>query len=270
MRLPFLKPFAGCAGVLLGWLAIRTSLLAELSSPPAQVPSLSSILNRMVDKQEALARELNAYQFLEEIDLETLGKDNLPRSHSHVVVQIRPNSHALILTDTPGDERARRAAAEAEVKQARRGIETVYSFRKAVPRFHVVLLGQGDWRGEPAYHLAFSGKPNEPYRTPLEKLLNHVHGQMHVSARDYSILETHAFLAEPVNVAWFLVRFEHLDFSYAAERIPLGYAPKRVTFHYRVRIPFASRHERQQIHLVDYRLAKPAESPAKPGSPLTP
>ncbi|WP_018290516.1 hypothetical protein [Verrucomicrobium sp. 3C] len=245
-------------------MALCTRLMAESSSPPAQNPPLSWILNRMVDKQEALAHELNAYQFLEEIDLELLGKDNSPRSHTHVVVKILPNSHALILTDAPGDEKARRAAAEAEVKQARRGIETVYSFRKAVPRFHVVLLDREDWHGEPAYHLAFAGKPNEPFRTPLEKLLNHVHGQMHVSARDYSILEAHALLAEPVNVAWFFVRFEHLDFSYAAERIPLGYVPKTVAFRYWVRIPFASRHERQRIHVVDYRLTKPRESPSRP------
>jgi hypothetical protein len=264
MRLPFLKPFPGCVVVLLGWLLARTSLTAEPSSPPTQTLPLSSILARMVDKQEALAHELDAYQFLEKIDIEALGKDNAPRSHSHLVVQIRPNSHALILTNAAGDQNANRTVAEAEVKQARRGIETVYSFRKAVPRFHVILLGQEDWHGEPAYHLAFSGKPNEPYRTPLEKLLNHVRGQMQVSARDYSILETQAFLAEPVNVAWFFVRFEHLDFSYAAQRIPLGYVPKTVLFHYRVRIPFASRHERQRIEIADYRQAKPAESPTRP------
>ncbi|MGD9897079.1 MAG: hypothetical protein AB7T14_08420 [Candidatus Methylacidiphilaceae bacterium] len=265
MRPPFLKPYATCAALLLSGLVARPILAAaESSSLSTENPSLSSIVEQMVNRQEKLAHELNAYQFLEEIDLETLGKDNMPRSHSHVVVQIRPNSHALILTDAPGDETAKRAAAEADVRQARRGIETVYSFRKAVPRFHVVLLGRGNWHGEPAYHLAFAGKPNEPYRTPLEKLLNHVHGQMHVSTRDYSILQTQAFLTEPVNVAWFFVRFEQLNFSYAAQRIPLGYVPETVSFHYRVRIPFASRHERQHIALVDYRIAKPMESSSSP------
>ncbi|VVM05184.1 hypothetical protein MAMC_00456 [Methylacidimicrobium cyclopophantes] len=266
MRLPDSKPFSGCAIAALCLLTAPLGAMAAEAPPaPSSPPSLSSIVDRMVAKQEALAHELNAYQFLEQIDIEALGRDNATRRRSRVVVQIRPNSHALILTDAPGDEKAKRAAAEAEVKQARRGIETVYSFRKAVPRFHVVLLGHGNWHGEPAYRLAFAGKPDEPYRTPLEKLLNHVHGQMHVSARDYSILETQAFLAEPVNVAWFLVRFEHLDFFYVAQRIsPLGYVPKTVTFHYQVRIPFASRHERQHIELVDYRRAKPTETSAGP------
>lgn len=218
----------------------------------------------MVEKQEALAHELNAYEFSEEIEIDSLGSDDRPRRRSHVVVRIGPNTHALILTDAPGDERAKRVAAEAEVKQARRGIETVYSFRKAVPRFHVEFLGYGDWHGEPAYHLAFHGKPDEPYRTSLEKLLNHVHGEMHVSARDYSILETQAYLARPVSVAWFLVRFERLAFSYVAQRIPLGYVPKTVVFHYRVRIPFASRHERQRIDLVDYRPANPNRRTSTP------
>lgn len=218
----------------------------------------------MVEKQEALAHELNAYEFLEKIEIDSLGPDDRPRRRSHVVVRIGPNAHALILTDAPGDEQAKRATAEAEVKQARRGIETVYSFRKAVPRFHVELLGHGDWQGEPAYHLAFRGKPDEPYRTSLEKLLNHVHGEMHISARDYSILAAQAHLVRPVSVAWFLVRFERLAFSYIAQRIPLGYVPKTVVFHYRVRIPFASRHERQRIDLVDYHLAHPNRTSSTP------
>lgn len=266
MRLPDLKPFPGCAALLLwAFVAPASSLGATVSpSPPDELPPLSSILDHMVQKQESLAHELNAYQFLEEIDIDTLGPDDSPRRRSHVVVRILPNSHALILTNAPGDEKAKRATAEAEVRQARRGIETVYSFRKAVPRFHVTFLGHGEWHGEPTYLLAFAGKPNEPYRTPLEKILNHVHGRMRVSARDYSILETQAFLAEPVSVAWYFVRFERLAFSYTAQRIPLGYVPKTVTFHYRVRIPFASRHERQRIELVDYRPAKPKEAAPAP------
>lgn len=266
MRLPVLKPASGWAALAFWGILTQASLPTTNEPPfsPSSIPPLSSIVDRMVQKQESLARELNAYQFLEEIDIDSLGPDDSPKHRSHLAVRILPNTHALILTNAPGDEKTRRAAAEAEVRQARRGIETVYSFRKAVPRFHVVLLGHGNWHGEPAYHLAFSGKPNEPYRTPLEKILNHVHGQMRVSARDYSILETQAFLAEPVSVAWFLVRFERLAFSYVAQRIPLGYVPKTVTFHYRVRIPFASRHERQRIELVDYRLAKPQEGAANP------
>ncbi len=261
MRLPPLKPFPGCVALSLClWgFALQTGLLAETepASSPTPIPPLSSIVDRMVKRQESLAHELNAYQFLEQIEVDSLGFDNLPRKRSHFVIRVLPNSHALILTDVRGDEKARREMSEAEVKRARRGIETVYSLRRAVPRFRVVLLGHGDWHGEPAYHLGFSGKPDEPYRTPLEKILNQVHGEMHVSASDYSILETHAFLAQPVSVAWFLVRFERLAFSYVAQRIPLGYVPRTVVFHYRVRIPFASRHERQKIELVDYRLAKP-------------
>ena len=110
------------------------------------------------------------------------------------------------------------AAQQAKGKELQRRQQTL-DLKALSTRFTLTLQGTSNDLGSKAYIVAFEPKPNQPYHSQTEKVLNQLHGRIWVRASDDTILRTQATLLHPVRVAWIFASITRLDFHY---ELPAG------------------------------------------------
>jgi hypothetical protein len=101
--------------------------------------------------------------------------------------------------------------------------------------------------------IAFTPKPNQPYKDETEKVVNQLHGRMWISADTYDVLQTEASLAQPVSVAWFLATIPKLDFHYSRLDLSKPFTPCQVLITLQVHAFFVGFYERQDIEMKNFK-----------------
>ena len=144
------------------------------------------------------------------------------------------------------------AARQAQGKEAQRRQQTL-DLRALSTRFHLTLAGRSTELGAPAYIVAFEPKPDQPFHSQTEKVLNQLHGRIWVRASDDTILRTEATLRQPVQVAWIFASITQLDFHY---ELPAGgseYGPAWLQTAVEVHAPLINLRQRQRIDMTHFR-----------------
>ncbi|MCC6355131.1 MAG: hypothetical protein IT577_14665 [Verrucomicrobiae bacterium] len=158
----------------------------------------------------------------------------------------------------------------------------VCDFATMLPNYTWTPAGETSFDGEPCWLVRYDPKPNLPYTSREEKIMNHTGGTLWISKRQEQVVRNRASLLRPVSVAWFVATAESIEFDYVAQRLPNGdWGPASLEYEFRVRIPFGSLRQRERREMDRYsrnpeqrihptaRDAAPsvATPPARPGTP---
>ncbi len=142
-------------------------------------------------------------------------------------------------------------APEAEAKKAAR--EEPFELLQITDHFNYTLEGEETVDGVPCHRIAFTPKPDMPYHSREEKVLNAVAGHLWVSIKDCSLIRNEGALTPS--------RFRRVDLRQpAGNGIPLRrhaaaewrLRPGRGAYRYRVKIPFLTLHERDTRRRFNY------------------
>jgi hypothetical protein len=232
--------------MLLRWI-IGVLLVAMM---PAQAePTAREIIDRVVAQDGLLHRHRGAFDFDLEITREKLDDQRhvLSTSREKVVVEgaRRPDFGTHVDTGN---------APESEAKKASR--DEPFELLNIIDHYDYALEGEEMADGILCYKIAFTPKPDMPYRNREEKVLNAVSGHIWASVKDCSLIRDEGALMHPVAVAWFFASLREMEFCFDTAPLPNGeYGPRREQYRYLVYIPFLTIHERDTRQMSNYRAA---------------
>lgn len=129
----------------------------------------------------------------------------------------------------------------------------VCDFSNMLPNYAWALKGEETFKGEPCWLVRYDPKPNLPFASREEKIMNHTGGTLWISKGQEQVVRNRAELLRPVAVAWFFATAESIDFDYVAQRLPNGdWGPASLEYEFRVRIPFGSLRQRERREMSQY------------------
>ncbi len=222
--------------------------LHAITPLPASASALGprEIVNRAVEQDQQLQARRKQFDYDLVITRQKLSSKQEPLSTTQ--------SNVKVASDARPDYGTRRnVAVEREVDKASR--EEPFNLLKIVNDFTYSLKGVEKVNGIDCYKIAFTPKPNLPYRNREEKVVHEVAGHLWISQKDYSLLQNEGTLQRPVAVGWIFATLRELEFRYESQPLPNGdFGPKRVSYRFLVSIPFGKIHERHTRSISNYRL----------------
>jgi hypothetical protein len=241
---------------------------AFASDTPASTPPLATIIERVIARDETTRKALQSMQYEQTNRTQQLdAKNQITRQEEERLI-VRPGAPQEIqVVDVKGDhlpsdpDEAMQQAKGREMERRKHD----FSLKILVTRFNITLAGTGNYLGQPAYILAFEPRPGQPYRDQTEKVLNQLHGQMWVSARDYVIFKTEATLVRPVQVAWIFARIGTLDFHYELRGATSDFGPAWLQIAVEVDAPFIAIRQRQTVDMTHFEPRGKLAGAAHPG-----
>jgi hypothetical protein len=233
--------------------AAGTTLAWAIDPAP---PPLATIIQNVVARDEANQKALQSMQYHEALRTERLDDQGRVVKREELRMIVRPGARVEteVLSekgdDLPVDPD--QASLQAKGKEAQKQ-NVNFALKDMVSRFHVTFAGSATFAGQPVYVLAFEPRPNQPYRDQTEKVLNHLHGRLWVSTRDYNVLQTEATLAQPVELAWIFAEVTDLNFRYVLNNTTGGMGPSRIETTVKVHVPFLNIfHQHTLIDLAQF------------------
>ncbi len=226
------------------------SVLASAPTPP-----VSTIIDQAIARDEANKKALQSMEYHQLLKTERLDDKGMVIQQQELRMILRPGAAQEIqvlsekgdnLPSNPDD-----ATLQAQGQKAKNQNVDI-SLRDLADRFKISLVGTDTIRGQPVYVVAFEPKPDQPYRNQTEKVLNHLHGQMWIRARDYTVLKTEATLAEPVEIAWILAQISSLTFHYELDSTSDDMGPAQITTVVKVATPFLDITQRITVDLSQF------------------
>ena len=243
------------------WIAAGSLfLLIGMNLRAADLPSANELVQKVLARDEADQKALARYQYHQKVETDWLNSDGTVRHGSSLEMIVHPGEQGdfSIVADGKGGVLSPDQTTDKERKEARDSekLKANFSLRQLAGRFEIAVSGPETLRGQSAYVLAFSPRPGQPYSNRIEKVLNNLTGKMWVSTDDYSILQTEAQLAKPVDMAWVFATMKGLTFRFRAEPIPGAnpplLAPAEFDLDFRVDVTIREIRQRQRISMDDY------------------
>lgn len=223
-------------------------------------PSLPALLEGVIARDAQTQHELKGMAYDEEVHTERLDATDHVTQHQDLRLIVRPGAkQELEVVSVRGDNLPAdpdEAAQQAKGKELQRRQQTL-DLKALSTRFNLTLQGTCTDLGTKAYVVAFEPRPNQPYHSQTEKVLNQLHGRIWVRASDDTILRTEATLLHPVQVAWIFASITRLDFHY---ELPAGgseYGPAWLQTFVEVHAPLVAIRQRQRIDMTDFRPRAP-------------
>jgi len=242
--------------LLLAGLCPLLSGTSPAAAPATTVPSLQTIIDRTLARDDARQRALQSMQYDQVASVDQLDDNGKVTRHETLRMIIRPGANpSMQIVSAQGDNIPANPD-QADTQATGRDVESnkqTFTLHDLVNRFTIALAGEDLIAGQPAYVLAFTPKPNQPYQDETEKVVNQLQGRIWISARTFTVLRTEARLARPVSVAWFLASIPTLDFHYSTQDSESGFGSSQVRITLQVDALFVGFHERQTIDMTHFR-----------------
>jgi hypothetical protein len=219
-------------------------------------PALPALLDGVIARDAQTQRELKTMAYDEQVHTERLDAQGRATQHQDLQLIVRPGlKQELQVVSVHGDNLPTdpdEAARQAKGKEIERRQQTL-DLKALSTRFNLALQGTcTDW-GTPAYIVAFEPKPNQPFHSQTEKVLNQLHGRIWIRASDDLILRTEATLLHPVEVAWIFASITRLDFHYELPPGGSDFGPAWLETSVEVRAPMIAICQRQRINMTGFR-----------------
>ena len=219
-------------------------------------PPLPTILAGVIARDAQTQRELRTMEYDQLVHTERLDAQGKVTTHQDLKLLVRPGAEQEIqVLEVHGDDiptDADQAAQKAKGQEISRR-KQAFDLKSIATRFNITLQGTTNELGPKAYLLAFEPRPNQPYSTQTEKVLNQLHGHMWIRASDDTILRTDATLLHPVEVAWIFASIDHLDFHYELPPGGSEYGPAWLQTSFEVAAPLIRIRQRQHIDMTHFR-----------------
>jgi hypothetical protein len=241
-------------------IVLASALLAATVRADDPPPSVPALLAGVVARDAQTQRELKAMTYDEHVLTERLDTTGKVTQHQDLQIIVRPGAkNELQVVSVHGDNLPTdpdAAARQAQGKEAQRRQQTL-DLKSIATRFNLTLQGTSMEMGAKAYIVAFEPKPNQPFHSQTEKVLNQLHGRIWIRASDDTILRTEATLLQPVEVAWVFASITKLDFHY---ELPAGgseYGPAWLQTLVEVHAPLIRIVQRQRVDMDHFRPRQP-------------
>jgi len=156
-----------------------------------------------------------------------------------------------------------------DVEDAKK-VNAMLDMGKIAPRFKYVRMPDQTLRDRPCFVIKFSPKPDQPFNSREEKVINKVGGTIWIDQNDFSIIQTKGKLTEEVDVAWFLATMKGMDFSYETSELTSINIPVPSGFYmsFDLNIMGYRMAQKQVSQMTDYQPVSPTS--ATPPAPATP
>lgn len=233
-----------CAG-LLG--------LADLArAAPGQ--TVEAIVARVLEQDARVTEIKNRFRYdLRLVNAKLAADDSVIREEL-VEATIEPGSDGAfreIVERAQGDELS--AQDRKEIRRSQGAMRSM-DLRRLAPRFRIELEGEGREMGVDCWILAFAPKPDQPYRSREEKVINQLAGRFWVAKADYSIVRSSGSLTRPVKVAWVFATVRDLQFEYRTTPLGrVGRVPEVFDLFFDVKTPVNEVRRRQISTMGNYR-----------------
>ncbi len=244
------SPSPACLGLAAGLL-----LPPLASASPEGIPPLSVIIERAVARDDATQKALRAMQYRQSTHTEELDGKGKVTKQQELQLIVRPGAaQELQVVAVKGDnlpsnpDEAIQKAKGQEIERRKHN----FSLKELVTRFNITLAGTGNYLGQKAYVVAFEPKPDQPYRDQTEKVLNQLHGQLWIRAKDDVVMKTEATLAHPVQIAWIFARISALDFHYELRSATDDFGPAWLQVTVEVDAPLINIRQRQTVDMTHF------------------
>jgi hypothetical protein len=229
---------------------------AQAADPSPAVPSLPAILEGVIARDAETQRELRSMEYDQTVHTERLDAKGSVTHNQDLKIIVRPDAaQELQVVEVRGDDIPTdpdEAARQAQGKERERRKQT-FDLRSLSTRFFLTLQGISNEFGTRAYVVGFEPKPNQPYRTQTEKVLNQLHGRLWIRASDDTILRTEATLLHPVRVAWIFASIDQLEFHYELPPGGSEFGPAWLQTSVEVTAPLIQIRQRQRIDMTHFR-----------------
>jgi hypothetical protein len=247
---------AGVMGPLPSLLILYLVALCPFMGRAATAPSLQDIIDNTLAHDDARQKALQSMQYDQTAAVDQLEDSGKVVRHEVLRMIIRPGTPSPIQIVSVTGDNAPNDPSQADAQAKSRDVEDNkqnFTLRTLVSRFIITLAGQDQIAGNPAYVLAFTPKPNQPYHDETEEVINQLKGRIWISTVTYNVLQTEASLVHPVSIAWFLASVPTLDFHYSTQDANADFSPSQVRITLKVNAPFVGFHERQTIDMANFR-----------------
>ena len=236
-------------------LLISAGIHLPVPALAAATPPVEAIIQQAIARDAATQKALQSMEYHQTLKTERLDDKEQVTQHQELQMVVRPGTAQEIqVVSEKGDDlpsNPDQAALQAQGKKAQ-AQKVDLSLKDLAGRFTITLVGTTAIAGQTAYELAFEPKPNQPYHSQTEKVLNHLHGHIWIRAGDYTILKTEATLAEPVEVAWVFAEISELNFHYELDNTSGGLGPAQVQTSVKVTAPFLSIKQRMTVDMTQF------------------
>lgn len=219
---------------------------ASTPCPHAAAPATdATALMRRVAKNNLAARERREnFSYRLHVRKDHMAADGTVKRTSHETREVEGRQRDTFSIEAAGAGRA--PTKKTEFKE-------VCDFSQMLPNYTWALKGEETFRGEPCWLVRYDPKPDLPYASREEKIMNHTGGTLWISKRQEQVVRNRAELLRPVSVAWFFATAESIDFDYVAQRLPNGdWGPASLEYEFRVRLPLGSLRQRERREMSRY------------------
>jgi len=247
------QAFASARWIFLGILVL---VWGQEVSSWAETPPLQKIIDRTLAHDDERQKLLQKMQYDQTADIDELdGKGDIKRHETLEMIIYPGGTPSMKIVSVKGDH-IPTDPDQAEAQEKGRDVEgnkNTFTLRQLVDRFTLTLAEVTHLAGHRAYVIAFTPKPDQPYKDETEKVVNRLHGRMWISADSYDVLQTEASLAEPVSIAWFLATIPKLDFHYSRPDISKTFTPCQVRITLQVQALVVGFHQRQVVDMKNFK-----------------
>jgi hypothetical protein len=237
-------------------LFVFLAMLGFFSLPVFSAPSLQEIVQRTVAHDDERQKKLQSMQYDQKANVDELNSSGDVIRHETLEMIVRPGGNPPMKIVSVKGDHIPTDPEQAEAQSKGRDVEdnkNNFTLRALVNRFDLALAEETELSGHPAHVIAFTPKPNQPYKDETEKIVNQLHGKMWISADTYDVLKTEASLAKPVSIAWFFASIPKLDFHYSRLDLSREFTPCEVQITLQVRAFFVGYYQRQSIAMKNFK-----------------
>ncbi len=235
-------------------LILTLGFFAALLAYPQQSQALTAneIVEHVAARDKVLQARRRQFDYTIAITVQKLDeKGKIVSSkvtNETVIGDKRPSYTSKAEMDDPHAESLQRAADDQSKKEP-------FSLLNVISHFTFTRVCEETVNGELAYKIHYKPKPDMPYHSREEKVINRVEGDLWASESDFSLLRNQGALGEPISIAWFFATLRNMKYRFDAQRLPNGdFGPESVTYEFRVMIPFGMIHERHTRRMSDFEL----------------
>lgn len=195
---------------------------ASLLRGEGVVPGVEEIVKKALERDDALRERRTGFEYHLKVTTKNLSREGEVESEYATEAVVKPNKE--ILFDQTLGEEGKISEEDSRSKKIRESekIRAVMDLKKLAPRFELTLEGEEAVGGRGCYVVAFQPKPDQPYDSREEKVINKMAGHFWIAKDDYSVLKSAGKLTEPVSVAWFFATMREVSFAYQTQPLPNG------------------------------------------------
>ena len=249
---------------LAGWLPLAPAARAQQTPPPtAAVPEatpaipIAEFIQRVIASDELRRQHRLALECDETIKTERLDEHDKVVSTKMLYLlggETKDISYSTeVDATTESTPRPDGKPTQSQDAAKAQHLLVVMSLRQLAPRYTFAFAGSAPLHGRDCQMFTFRPKPNQPYATREEKIVNNLQGRYWIDKNTYEIVQVEGSLVSPVTVA-LIASVTRLDIKFHSQTLPDGeVAPLDFSVNLAVKAPFYDFRQRQTTTLEKWR-----------------